>query len=71
MSNDKNEIQFESSVLRIALENNALLKTVLHYLEKSEAARSGKNMEEVEAYTDELLNHNMQQAMDLLKNEEE
>lgn len=71
MSKDNLEIDFPSAVIRIALENNALLKTVLHYLEKSEAARLNVSIDEVEAQTDEILSNNLSQATDLLNTPEE
>lgn len=71
MSDDRNEIDFDASMLRIALENNALLKTILHYQEKAEAQRLGVTIDAIEAQTDELLNQNMQQAMELLSTQDD
>lgn len=70
MSNPQKEIDFAASMLRIAMENNALLKTILHYQEKAESARTGMSLEEIENSTDEILSENMDQAADLLIEQE-
>ncbi|MCC7298875.1 MAG: hypothetical protein IT244_11135 [Bacteroidia bacterium] len=56
------------AMVRLTLENNALLKTVLHYVEKMEAARLNISIEEVEAQTDEIISNNLEQAMEIINN---
>jgi hypothetical protein len=48
------------------VENNALLTTILHYIEKMEAHRLQVDIETVEAGTDEIINGNLQQAIEML-----
>lgn len=65
------EIDFNSTMLRLNLENNALLKTILHYAEKAEASRLNVPLEDIENLTDELITNNLAQAMEELENSED
>lgn len=70
MSNPK-EIDYNSAMLRLTLENNALLKTILHYAEKTEASRLNVPLEDIENFTDDLITNNMAQAMEELESPED
>lgn len=60
------ETDYNEAMVKLTLENNALLKTILHYIEKMEAHRLQVDIETVEAGTDEIINGNLQQAIEML-----